>query len=348
MPKSDLMKKILKSSKSNYTKALTESEFLSRDDLTPTEVYALNIILSGDVHGGFDSGVTTIAGKSKHFKTLFALEMAKAFMKKHNDAVLVFFDSEFGSPKSYFDMFGDEIENVVHAPITSVEEMRTEMMNQLEALERQDNVIWVVDSIGNLASMKETEDSLSGDNKVDMTRAKMLKSVFRLVTPRLKLKHVPMIQINHTYQTLEMFSKEVMGGGTGAVYASDTIIFVGKQQEKEGKDIVGWNFILNSEKSRHIREKEKIGVLVTYEGGIDKFSGIFDLAVELGFIKNPTSGFFQIEDDGKKFRRKELESDLEFMQSLVDDKDFCKAVARRYKLRQGEENDVAEKVSDTA
>lgn len=328
---SSLMDKIKKNSKNSMIDQIIKTDLLNEKELVSTNIPALNIALSGSINGGFNAGITTLAGKSKSFKTLFALEMAKGYLNHHQESVLVFFDSEFGSPLSYFESFGDSKERILHVPVTTVEELRTELSNQLEGLDREDEVIFIVDSIGNLASIKESEDAESGKQAVDMTRAKMMKSLFRIVTPKLVMKNIPMIVINHTYDTIEMFSKQVMTGGTGAVYASDTILFIGKQQEKEGTELKGWNFILNVEKSRYVREKEKIPILVTYEEGIKKYSGIFDLAVELGVIESPTKGWYQLSGTEDKKRRKELESD-EVMKSIVDDEKFQQLIESRYKL----------------
>lgn len=328
---SDLMKRIKKNSKSDMIAEISKTELLNEKTQTPTRIAALNIALSGKVDGGFTSGITTFAGKSKSFKTLFALEMALGFLELNPEAVLVFFDSEFGAPISYFDNFGEAKERILHVPVTTVEELRTEMTNQLAGLDRDDKVIFIVDSVGNLASIKETDDSMDGKNVVDMTRAKMLKSFFRIVTPKLVMKNIPTIIINHTYDTIEMFSKQVMTGGTGAIYASDTIIFVGKQQEKEGTELKGWNFILNIEKSRYVREREKIPVKVTYEKGIHIHSGIFDLAVELGIIENPTKGFYTYGESGK-VRRSKLENDPEVMEAIIDDEKFRQLVESKYTL----------------
>lgn len=213
MMKNDLMKRILKNSDNPYIATLEESPLLDKTDPTVTEIPALNVILSGSVDGGFDSGITTIAGESKHFKTLFGLYMSKAFLNKYEDGVLVFFDSEFGSPRSYFNFFEGAKERVIHVPVMTVEDLRTQMLQMLEDFDRDDKVMFMVDSIGNLASIKETEDSIDGKTTVDMTRAKMVKSLFRLVTPRFAIKDIPCVVIGHTYQTLEMFSKQVLGGG---------------------------------------------------------------------------------------------------------------------------------------
>jgi hypothetical protein len=135
-----------------------------------------------------------------------------------------------------------------------------------------------------------------------------------------------------------MFSKEVMGGGTGTVFASDTIIFMGKQQEKEGKELLGWNFILNIEKSRFVQEKEKIGVLVTYKKGIYKYSGMFDLGVEFGLITSPSKGWYEL--NGEKVRRAAVEADEERMEALINDPEFKRMVAEKYKLSETEADKV--------
>jgi hypothetical protein len=325
----ELMTKLKKNSKSDMISELINTELLNEKEIITTPIIGLNIALSGDVQGGFTSGITTVAGKSKHFKSLFALEMAKGFLQKYEDGVMVFFDSEFGSPIQYFDTFGEAKKRILHVPITTVEELRTEMVNQLDGITRGDHVMFVVDSIGNLASIKETEDAADGKMTVDMTRAKILKSVFRIITPKLVMKNVPMVAINHTYDTLEMFSKQVMGGGTGNVYASDTILFVGKQQEKEGKDITGWNFVLNIEKSRYVKEKEKISILVTYKDGVYRYSGVFDLAAEFGIITSPSQGWYEYK--GEKMRKKDLETP-ELMEEIIDLPEFQKRVKMKYQL----------------
>lgn len=330
MATSELLKRIKKNSKNSMIDQIVKTELLNEKEQVSTEIPALNIALSGAVDGGFTAGITTLAGKSKSFKTLFALEMARGFLKEHPESALIFFDSEFGSPISYFESFGDDVDRIMHVPVTTVEELRTELSNQIDGLEREDKVIFIVDSIGNLASIKETDDAMEGANKVDMTRAKMLKSMFRIVTPKLVMKNIPMIAINHTYDTIEMFSKQVMGGGTGAMYASDTILFIGKQQEKEGTELKGWNFILNIEKSRYVREKEKIPVQVTYSGGIDRYSGIFDLALEFGIITSPTKGWYEYK--GEKKRRKDL-ANPEMLKEICDLDKFRELVESKYKLQ---------------
>jgi len=269
------------------------------------------------------------------------LLMAKAYQDKYDDAVVLFYDSEFGTPQSYFDAFGIDTERVVHTPITDIEQLKFDIMQQMNAIERGEHVIIIIDSIGNLASKKEVEDALDGKSVADMSRAKQLKSLFRMVTPHLTLKDIPMVVVNHTYMEIGMFPKAIVGGGTGSYYSADNIYILGRQQEKEGTEVVGYNFIINVEKSRHVKEKSKIPVSVSFDGGISKWSGLLDLALESGHVIKPSNGWYskvnvetgEVED--KKYRIKDTDS-KEFWMPVLQDKSFYDFVKNKYSVGQVE------------
>lgn len=290
---SDLLNKLRKNTTIKDSDILADSKFFNAKDMIATTVPAINIALSGKINGGFVPGLTIWAGPSKHFKTSFSLLMAKAYMDKYADAVMLFYDSEFGTPQAYFDSFGIDTSRVLHTPITDVEQLKFDIMQQLGEIKRGDHVIVVVDSVGNLASKKEVEDALKQNSAADMTRAKQLKSLFRMVTPHLNLKDIPLVVVNHTYQTQEMYSKAVVSGGTGIYYSADNIFIIGRQQEKDGKDVTGYNFIINIEKSRFVKEKSKIPIEVSWDKGISKWSGLMDMALESGHVIKPKVGWFQ-------------------------------------------------------
>jgi RecA/RadA recombinase len=205
-----VLDKIKKNSSIKESAILSKSKFFTQKDMIPTSVPAINIALSGKLDGGLTPGLTMWAGPSKHFKTAFSLLMAKSYLDKYEDAALLFYDSEFGTPQSYFDSFGINTDRVLHTPITDIEQLKFDIMQQLSSLERDDKVIIVVDSIGNLASKKEVEDALEQKSVADMSRAKQVKSLFRMVTPHLTMKDIPMIVVNHTYKEIGMFPNYIV------------------------------------------------------------------------------------------------------------------------------------------
>jgi RecA/RadA recombinase len=208
-----LLEKLRKNSKIDSSDILSESKFFGAKDLTSTPVAMINVALSGRIDGGLSSGLTVLAGPSKHFKTSFALLMASSFLKKHKDAALLFYDSEFGSPQSYFQSFGIDTSRVFHTPIKNIEDLKFDLIGQLEGLARGDKLIIIIDSVGNVASKKELEDAINEKSVADMSRAKALKGLFRMVTPYLSMKDIPLIAINHVYSEQGLYPKLIVSGG---------------------------------------------------------------------------------------------------------------------------------------
>jgi len=332
-----VMQKLMKASKIKESAVMNESKVYAASALVDTGVPMINVALSGDVDGGLAPGLTVLAGQSKHFKTSFALLMAAAYMREKKDAVMLFYDSEFGSPQAYFDTFGIDTGRVLHVPVMNVEELKFDVVAQLEALDKKDDVIIVIDSIGNLASKKELEDTMNEKSVADMTRAKQLKSLFRMVTPYLAMKSIPMLAINHTYKEIGLFPKDIVSGGTGIMYSADNVWIIGRRQQKVGTEIKGYDFIINVEKSRFVKEKSKIPISVTWEGGIEPYSGLLDVALAGAYVVKPSNGWYQKVDTstgdviGTKVREKDTLTE-EFWQSIFNETDFKEFTKKAFQI----------------
>ena len=332
-----IMDKLKKNSKIKSTEILADSVLFAEKDIISTDVPMVNAALSGDLDGGLTSGLTVLAGPSKHFKTSFALLMGAAYMKQYPDAVMLFYDSEFGSPQNYFESFGIDTSRVLHTPIVDVEQLKFDLVGQLENIERGDKVVIVIDSIGNLASKKELEDALNEKSVADMSRAKALKGLFRMVTPYLTMKNIPLLAVNHTYQEIGLFPKAVVSGGTGIYYSADNIWIIGRQQDKKGTQIQGYHFVINVEKSRFVKEKSKVPISVSWEGGIQTYSGLLDVALAGGYVTKPNVGWYarvdketgEIEDT--KVREKDTLT-KKFWDPIFKDTDFKEFVKSYYSI----------------
>lgn len=335
-----LAKRLLKAgAKNNQASVLSNSKFFDQNEPIETPVYALNIAHSGSIHKGFEPGLMMLAGESKHFKSGFMLVHAKAYMDKYEDSIMIFYDSEFGSSAKYFENAGIDNDRVLHIPIKNVEDLKFDIMLKLQEIEKDvhagetPRIIICIDSVGNLASKKEVEDAVDEKSVADMTRAKQMKSLWRMVTPYLTMCRIPCIAINHTYKTLALHSTSVVGGGTGGIYSSNTIFIIGRRQIKEGTEVTGWSFILNAEKSRNIKEKSAIPVEVTFDGGINRFSGLLEIALLTGHVTKPKNGWYtrpSVEDD--KNWRKAASDSREFWDPIINDPTFDKEVGELFKI----------------
>jgi hypothetical protein len=212
----------------------------------------------------------------------------------------------------------------------------------LEDIEPGDKVIFFLDSLSQIASLKETNDAIDGKVVADMTRAKMINSYMRIITPRVTMKKIPFLFINNYYDdTTSPYAEPILKGGKQAFLSSDTIFFVSRSQIKDADKVLqGWSFNYTAMKSRTVKEKSKFAIEVFYDGGVNENSGLFDLAMESGFVAAPKQGWYQINLDGLRketlVRRKEIEENPVFFKTLVENKDFQKYIHQKYALEAGE------------
>ena len=335
-----LLEKLQKVGTIKQAAILSNSPFFNAKDCIQTNLPILNVAFSGSLSGGLVPGLTVFAGASKSFKTLLGLYCMKAYFDKYPDAVALVYDSEFGITPEYLSSNGINTSRVIHIPIEHIEMLKFDVVKRLEEIKRGDKVFLLVDSLGALSSKKEVEDALDEKSVTDMTRAKAIRSLLRIITPHLTMKDIPCIVINHIYQTMELYSKAVVGGGTAVMYSANQIFIISKSQEKDGSDLVGWNFTINIEKSRFVREKAKLPFTVKFEGGISKWSGLLDIALESGHIIKPSNGWYskvnmatgELED--KKYRLKDTEN-KEFWSSIILDKTFDDWIKHNYQISNG-------------
>lgn len=337
-----LLAKLTKSGSIKTASVLSESTFFNAKDTIPTDLPILNIAFSGDVQGGMVPGLTILAGESKSFKTLLALYCMKAYFNKYDDAIALLYDSEFGITPDYLETMGIDAERVIHIPIEHVEQLKFDVVKRLEDVTRGDHVFMMIDSLGSLASKKEVDDAMDEKSVADMSRAKAIRSLLRIITPHLTMKDLPCLVINHVYKEIGLYPKTVIPGGTAVTYSANQIFVIGKSQEKEkenGKDVLaGFKFTINIEKSRFVKEKSKLPFTVLYNSGIQKWSSLLELALESGHVIKPNQGWYNTIDmeTGEviepKRRAKDIEDDDEFFGKLIKDEAFQTYVSNKFKL----------------
>jgi hypothetical protein len=150
-----------------------------------------------------------------------------------------------------------------------------------------------------------------------------------------------MVVVNHTYKEIGLYPKDIVGGGTGSYYSADNIFILGRQQEKDGTELTGYNFIINVEKSRYVKEKSKIPVSVSFDGGLSKWSGLLDVALESGHVIKPSNGWYQKVDvetgviEDKKYRIKDTDT-KDFWMPILLSKSFNDFVKGKYSLAMGD------------
>jgi|TARA_B100000131_G_scaffold32512_1_gene30170 RecA/RadA recombinase len=254
-----------------------------------TGSYIFNALVSGSIYGGIPGNkITALAGESSTGKTYFCLGIVQHFLESDPDAGVIYFESESAIGKQMIEDRGIDSSRMMIVPVTTVQEFRTQSIRILDKyLEQPEKdrkpLMFVLDSLGMLSTSKEVEDSEAGKDTRDMTRAQVVKSIFRVLTLKLGKANVPMIVTNHTYDVVGSYipTKE-MGGGSGLKYAASTIIYLGKKKEKDGKEVVGNIVKCKAAKARLTKENSEVEVRLYYDRGLDKYYGLLELGEKYG------------------------------------------------------------------
>ena len=255
--------------------------------------YIFNALLSGSIYGGLPSNkITALAGESSTGKTFFALSMVRSFLEQHPDGGVFYFESESAISKQMIEERGIDPTRVYLVPVTTVQEFRTQALKVTDKYLQQPEsnrqpCLFILDSLGMLSTTKEIEDSEAGKETRDMTRAQVVKSIFRVLTLKLGKANIPLIVTNHTYDVVGSYipTKE-MGGGSGLKYAASTIIYLSKKKEKSEKEVVGNLIKAKSAKSRFAKEHAEITTRLYYdERGLDSYYGLLELGEKYEVFK---------------------------------------------------------------
>ena len=286
-------KDIVKEIDNDYAGLLSDGSIGDIGGYIDSGSYIFNALVSGSVYGGIPSNkVTAIAGESSTGKTFFCLGMVQSFLANDPEAGVIYFESESAISKQMIEERGIDSQRMMLVPVTTVQEFRTQAIKILDKYleqkaEDRKPLMFVLDSLGMLSTSKELADSADGKDTRDMTRAQVVKAIFRVLTLKLGKANVPMVVTNHTYDVVGAYvpTKE-MGGGSGLKYAASTIIYLSKSKEKDGKEVVGNIIKAKAAKSRLTKENSLVETRLFYDSrGLDKYYGLLELGEKYGVFE---------------------------------------------------------------
>lgn len=332
MTKTDFLKKL--------SNQLSDDDFdsivLDEDDDTissfvDTGSYAYNALVSGSIYGGIPGNrVTTLAGESSTGKSYLLLSMVKNFLDTFEGSFVFFFESEYALSKKDFVKRGIDPSRVNLNRVDTVEAFKDKayksvkyLIDQFPDPSTRPRVMLCLDSLGYLSTTKELKDADSGKESADMTRARAIRSAFRVLLKLLGVNNIPFVLTTHIYDTMSPFSPTAINGGKSVYYASTLILSLRKSLSKDGKEVIGSIVKMTTEKSRLTKEKQTVETVINFDGGLDRYHGLVDLAIESGAIEYNGRQFII---DGKKVWGKTIASNPEqyFTKEVLDKIDtYC-------------------------
>lgn len=281
-----------------------------------TGSYILNAALSGSIYGGVPNNkITAFAGESATGKTFFVLSVVKRFLDDNPDGAVFYFDTEAAVTKEMMTSRGIDTKRVIISEPDSIQKFRhtsLQILDNYAKATKRPPMMMVLDSLGQMSTTKELEDTMSGSETRDMTKAQVLKATFRVLGLKLAKVNVPLLVTNHVYEVVGSYipTKE-MAGGSGLKYAASTICFLSKKKEKDGTEVVGNQIRINMAKSRFTKENQKVSVLLTYDKGLDRYFGLAELAEKYGIFKK-VSTRLELPDGRKVFGKQINQNPTEY------------------------------------
>jgi RecA/RadA recombinase len=298
-----------------------------------TGSYALNALVSGSIYNGIPSNKTVVfAGESATGKTFFALNIVRQFLEDHEDGMVFYFDSESAVTTDMLSSRGVDIERVAIFPVVTIQEFRSQAVRALDMYiadteanpKNRKPILFVLDSLGALSTTKEITDIAEGNETRDMTRAQLVRGMFRVLDLKLGVAKVPLIVTNHTYQVVGAYiPTRTMSGGEGTAYGADNIVFLKKSKDKnkETKEVTGIFITCTNQKSRLTVENKEVEIVLNYQTGLQRFSGLLDIALKHEIIKQ--DGKMWVGPGGIKAYKKDLEAEPE---KYFNNKEFLAAI----------------------
>jgi len=292
---------------------LNSSEFSGTVD---TGSYILNAALSGSLYGGVPNNkITAFAGESATGKTFFVMGVVKQFLNDNPEAAVFYFDTEAAVTKDMMKSRGIDTNRVIISEPETIQKFRhtaLQIIDNYSKTPEKDRppMMMVLDSLGQLSTTKEVEDTAAGSETRDMTKAAVLKATFRVLNLKLAKVNVPLLVTNHVYDVVGSYiPMKEMSGGSGLKYTASQIVFLGKKKEKDGQEVIGNIIKVNMMKSRFTKENKKIEVLLTYDKGLDRYYGLLQLAEKYNIIKKVSTRYEL--PDGTKVFGKSINNDPE-------------------------------------
>ena len=329
-----------------YASKVSDGMLGSVNEHIDTGSYILNALLSGSIYKGLPSNkITAFAGESATGKTFFLLGLVKQFLTDNPDGGVLYFESESALTPEMIEERDIDTKRFIQLPVATIQEFAQQATRVVDKhIESSGTpLLLCLDSLGMLSTEKEVGDTTEGANKVDMTKARIVKGAFRVLTLKLAKAGIPLLVTNHTYKQVgTMFPQDVMGGGSGLQYAAASIIFLSKRKEKVGTDVIGNIIHCKTFKSRLTKENKRVDVLLTYDEGLSRYYGLLELSEKYGIIKKVATRYEM--PDGTKLYGKQILNDPEkyFTDDIMDaleeaaDKEFSYGKGSDAELSTGE------------
>ena len=257
-------------------------------EFIPTSIYILNALLSGSILDGgiLANRITILAGEEATGKSFLCYHIAREAQAKGYK--IMYIDTEGSIELDDFESHGikSDPDNLMLIDCSVVEDLThilAKTLSELQSVKEDggeiEKFMIFIDSLGQLSSRKEKAVAIEGKDTLDMTRAKAIKALFRIINSDLKHLGIPLVCTNHTYKSQDFIPTDIMGGGKGPYYSASSIVFLSKAKLSTGKEDeldLGRSGIIVTAKAikNRLAKPKKVKFHISFEEGTNPYVGL--------------------------------------------------------------------------
>lgn len=295
--------------RSQFTTVLSKSDFGVIPYYLPVGTITMNLLLSGKWDGGVPAGkLTMFAGEKGSTKTLNMLEAVKSLQSTYPDSSVIYVDAEHAVEDETMKAYGIDTSKLIYIPLSRIDDDDEELSlmynisNIADDIEKADKILMCVDSIGVLTTVRTNANAKNGNTAKDMSINSEKKRFVNMLLEIAGMKLIPIILINHVYDSVGGFSSDPkqVAGGSVLFLPSQVILISSKAKMNNDSDFVneaGATKVQTGNimtayvfKGRLSKERSKARFGIHYEHGLLKYYGLVEYALEGGYIEETKDG----------------------------------------------------------
>jgi RecA/RadA recombinase len=295
--------------------------------------YSLNYLISGDFYKGIPLGkVSILAGEPSAGKSLLCANVIKHAQEMGIYVILI--DSENALDESWLKAFDvetteDKLLKLNMAMVDDVAKTISEFVKEYKLIDVNDRpqVLFVVDSLGMLLVEAQINQFSEGNLKGDFGhKPKALKALITNCVNMFGSLGIGLLATNHTYSSQNIFAPDdVVSGGSGPIFAASILVALKKGKLKEDEDgskitdVSGIRAMCKVMKTRYSKPFEGTELKIPYAGGLDKYSGLFELFEKNNLLTKDGNKFAYTKTDGSimKFYKKEWNKNIDDCLTII-------------------------------
>lgn len=317
--------------------------------------YAFNRIMSGSFRKCIPQGrITNLAGPSASGKSFVLANAVRSAQQA--GAFCLIIDSENALDDEFMQKIGVDIDNnYSYVGVTTINQTVKTISQFLKGYKEEygtdpeaPQILIAVDSLDMMMTETELKHYESGDQKGDQgQKNKQLKAMLKTLVQDIKTLNVAIVCTSQVYKNQDVMNGEGVWIISDAVkYSASQITLLTKLKLKDtsSSEVTGIRMKCEGYKTRFTKPFSFVVIEVPYETGMDKYSGLLEVAISLGVVVKKGSRY-SLTDSEESWYAKDIAN---LGETIVD---LCEAVGSDKRLTvsldDDEEITEAESKADT-